>query len=183
VGNFSAAYNATSGRWELTRAYPAGTYVFTVWAWDAGPNYANATGAFEVGAGAPPHAEAGPDQRIERGQNTTLDGTESTDDVGITRWKWTVTGVGGTWNFTTPVVVFTPAAAGTYNVTLEVWDAAGRTGTDTAVLTVLEPAPPGWDVADWWWLILLVVLGIAVALVIVAARRRKREKPPSTTPP
>ncbi len=182
IGNFSATLNRTSGRWERSRAYPEGSFTFTAWGRDTGGNLASRSGSFEVRGGGPV-ADAGPDARIDLGHGVNLDGTNSTDDIAIVRWQWTVTGPGGTWTFNTSVVPFTPAAAGTYIATLRVWDAAGRTATDSANVTVVGPevtVPASWT----WPLILAVVLLVAIAAtaVAVAWRRRKREGPPPTPP-
>ncbi|OGS49660.1 MAG: hypothetical protein A3K65_06850 [Euryarchaeota archaeon RBG_16_68_12] len=95
------------------------------------------------------------------------------------RWEWTVTGPGGTWTFNTSVAAFTPPSAGTYNATLRVWDVAGGTSDDSALITVVGPAGPV-GVADWTWLLIgvaVVVLSAAV-LVVLVRRRRKGEAPP-----
>jgi len=180
VGNFSASFHEPSGRWEWTRAYDTGAFDFIAWARDVGGNFGSASGSFAV-ASVSPEASAGPDQRIERGRAATLNGSGSTDDIGITRWEWTVTGPGGTVVFTTPVVEFTPPALGRYTATLRVWDAGGRMDEDVASLTVETPAPSDTAVADWAWIAAAILVGV-LAVVVIARRKKKAEDPPPEGP-
>ncbi len=183
IANVSAAWNPASGEWEASRAYPEGLHTFTAWGRDTGGNLASASGGFEVRGGGPT-ADAGPDLRVERGRAATLDGSNSTDDVAVVRWEWTVSGPGGTWTYDTSVASFMAPEAGVYVATLRVWDAAGRTASDTTVVTVTQPAaegPPSWTVPA---LFLVVVLTILLVLLAAAARRsRKRREPPPSPPP
>ncbi|HKZ47414.1 MAG TPA: M20/M25/M40 family metallo-hydrolase, partial [Thermoplasmata archaeon] len=179
VGNLTAVYNATSGLWELRRVYAEGQYSFVIWVRDLAGNLVYAPPAtFVVAAGGPPTADAGPDLSGDTTASLALDGGNSTDDVGIVRWEWTVSGPGGTWTYTTTIVDFLPPSAGVYVATLRVWDAADRTDTDSAQLTIVEPPTGGGPgPTDWWWLILvLLVVGIVGLIVILAAAKRRKPK-------
>jgi len=90
-----------------------------------------------------PVANAGPDQSVVVNQTVTLDGSGSTDNIGVTSYQWDF-GDGTTGNGTT--VSHAYSAAGNYTVTLQVSDAAGLTATDTAQITVTEVpvAPTAW---------------------------------------
>ncbi|MCW4039957.1 MAG: PKD domain-containing protein [Candidatus Bathyarchaeota archaeon] len=91
-----------------------------------------------------PIAEAGLDQIVNEDTLVTLDGSASTDNVGITEYAWTLldgsvqtlTGVVPTYTFTMP---------GVYSVTLNVTDAAGNWATDTTTVTVKDITPPTAD--------------------------------------
>lgn len=89
----------------------------------------------------PPVADAGPDQTVNEDTLVTLDGSRSTDDIGIDSYLWTftdvttktLTGISPTYTFTTP---------GTYIITLKVTDVAGKWDTDELVITVLDVTAP-----------------------------------------
>ncbi|MFQ6126908.1 MAG: PKD domain-containing protein [Candidatus Heimdallarchaeota archaeon] len=89
----------------------------------------------------PPVADAGSDQTVAEDTLVTLDGSGSSDNVGITNYTWTfmdvtsktLTGVNPTYTFSTP---------GTYTVALKVTDAAGNHATDTVTIKVLDVTKP-----------------------------------------
>jgi subtilisin family serine protease/putative cell wall-binding protein len=101
----------------------------------------NAAAATALAANQPPVAVASGAPVIGTVPFTvSLDGTESSDDRGITTWDWTggpqpVSGETTTLEFTTP---------GIYAVTLTVTDTDGATDTDTITITAAEPpnVPP-----------------------------------------
>jgi PKD repeat protein len=142
IGNYTMAYNATSGDWEVTRTFlDVGTLSFTVWATDPFGNVGSAAGTVVIVDQTPPTAVAGPDETVMAGTQVAFDGTGSTDNDRITTYTWTfndggaqtLTGVSPTYTFDTP---------GTYVVTLTVADPAGNTDTDTVTITV-TPAVGG----------------------------------------
>ena len=69
----------------------------------------------------------------------TVDGSASTDDVGVAGHVWDF-GDGATATGATALHTYT--AAGTYTVRLTVTDAAGLSGTTTRSVTVTAPTPP-----------------------------------------
>jgi len=81
----------------------------------------------------PPVANAGSDITVQYPyRSLILDGRRSTDDKGITQYRWqhgSQTYFGQTYQ-----PDLTP---GTYEFTLTVYDAAGQTGQDTVRVTVL----------------------------------------------
>lgn len=88
------------------------------------------------GMNAPPVANAGPDVRARIGSWATLDGSGSTDDVGIRAYTWDLpTGTRG--GATVDVYLSTP---GTFTATLTVTDAYGVNGTAATRVTAL-PIP------------------------------------------
>ncbi len=109
------------------------------------------TGHSEISIGnRPPTAHAGPDQIVNAGEVVQLDASKSEDpDSPISSYLWDfgdgTNGVGMVANH-----VYT--TSGTYKVTLTVKDVYGATGTDTAIVTILEPTsdivfnlPAGWN--------------------------------------
>lgn len=90
----------------------------------------------------PPVADAGEDQEVAQGTVVTLDGSNSTDNVGIIEYTWSFTyegaprslnGMIATWKFDIP---------GVYLVVLSVADAAGLTDTDEMTVTVMDIDAP-----------------------------------------
>ena len=88
---------------------------------------------------APPAADAGPDATVHSTGAARLDGSASTDDVGVASWAWTLEDAGAAHTLGGAVAYFPFAEAGAHTVTLNVTDAAGNWDTDTVVLTVLTP--------------------------------------------
>lgn len=115
-----------------------------------------------------PVADAGDDQTVMEGTYVVLNGSGSTDDVGIVNYTWTfeygelprvLTGqVNDSFRFAIP---------GTYNVTLNVTDEEGQYDTDVVVITVT--AKPVDILGTYWWLFLIAgaVAAIAVFLYLL----------------
>ncbi len=105
--------------------------------WDQyyGHGLVNATAALEYitqppAPNIPPVADAGGPYSKEVGQPITFDGSGSYDSDGyVVSYEWDF-GDGSTGSGVAPVHTY--STAGTYNVTLTVWDNKGATGTDTA---------------------------------------------------
>ena len=89
----------------------------------------------------PPTADAGLDDTVNLGSSVTLDGSASSDDVGVVSWTWTFTD-GSPQTLTGETVPYTFTTLGAHTVTLEVADAVGLTATDTVVITVVDGTPP-----------------------------------------
>jgi len=185
VGNYSAVYNATSGAWEFDRAYAPGEFTVRAWVADAAGNLAAMVTYFTVGSGGAPNAVAGPDQDVLQGTSVIFDGSQSTDDVGIVRWEWVLSGPAGNLTFTNPTFDYRPTIPGVYTATLTVWDAMGRSGTDEARLTATPVSSGDNKPVDLWpWLLLLLLIALIIAAIVVyLVVRRKKEKeeepPPS----
>ena len=90
----------------------------------------------------PPIAMAGSDMTVPQGTNVSLDGSASTDDIGIVRYEWDL--VQGEWqqNATGAWFNITLDDAGTVMATLRVWDLWGNVGRDTIIITVTDIYPP-----------------------------------------
>ena len=89
----------------------------------------------------PPIASAGPDQTVFVGTTVHLNGEGSSDNIGIVGYTWSF-GYNGT-NITLigAHVAFEFDSAGTYEITLNVTDAAGNWATDTVWIHVNEIIP------------------------------------------
>ena len=92
----------------------------------------------------PPTADAGPDRWVDEGDRITLDGSGSTDNLGIVNYTWTFQDGTGTGTITLygsgPFHTFT--LPGVYMVTLNVTDDAGNWHIDTVNVTVNDTRPP-----------------------------------------
>ena len=88
-----------------------------------------------------PVAEAGPDQEVDEGTLVSLDGTGSSDNVGIANYTWTITDANAVVLYGAHVS-YTFVRPGIYLLTLNVTDAAGNWATDTLKVTVRDITPP-----------------------------------------
>jgi len=84
-----------------------------------------------------PGVEAGPDQIVGLGDTVTLDGSLSTDNVGIVNWQWSLVYGGSPVAFGGEMALFTFEMTGMYQVSLVVTDAAGNSAEDTFWVSVL----------------------------------------------
>jgi hypothetical protein len=88
-----------------------------------------------------PDADAGPDETLNIGwyDLVTLDGTGSSDDGEIVRYRWSIGGTALLYDGPDP----TPQVYlddGTYTLQLDVWDDDGLRNADLAVYTITKPA-------------------------------------------
>ncbi|HEV8594682.1 MAG TPA: PKD domain-containing protein, partial [Thermoplasmata archaeon] len=113
-----------------------GLFTWTVYAVDPSGNAARATGTIQVVDSQPPLADAGPDRTVLEGTIVALDGSGSTDNYGIASHTWTFSANGAPQVLQGARVAFAFHLAGAYTVRLIVTDLSGKTGEDTATITV-----------------------------------------------
>jgi PKD repeat protein len=95
-----------------------------------------------------PVADAGEDQPdVSYGDEVTLDGSGSSDNVAVVLWNWTFDDDGSVTIFG-ETATHTFSAPGEYNITLTVADAAGNEDTDWVVVTVIDDEPPVADAGE-----------------------------------
>ncbi len=82
----------------------------------------------------PPIADAGNDQTVNVGENFALDASDSSDNVGIVNYTWTVEGE----EYYGEQLTYSFSSAGNYTITVQVSDAAGNTDSDVITITVEE---------------------------------------------
>lgn len=131
---------------SITGMTTAGTYTFRLRVQDGSGLFSTDDMNIIVGTGNnPPIANAGPNVTIVLPTNfTQLNGTASTDDVGITSYMWTK--VGGPITYSIPSPNFAIANAeslqeGIYIFRLTVCDVGGLCNSDDVQVTVLSTAP------------------------------------------
>ncbi|WP_137286964.1 PKD domain-containing protein [Halorussus salinisoli] len=131
---------------RITRAYDeAGSYEVGLTVVDRGGANATATRTVSVGEDRPPEPAirvASPEIPTE-GQRVVFDAGNSTDDTGISAYRWSF-GENGTATATGERVAYAFDGNGTFPVTLEVVDEGGNNATTTTEVEVLptdETAP------------------------------------------
>lgn len=120
--------------------------------------------------GAPPVADAGPDQTVASGTHVTFNGSSSSDDVGIANYTWTFVygnmtwilygAVDGTFKFVIP---------GTYEVVLNVTDDEGFFDNDTMIVTV-TPVKVNLFLEYWWAFVIVGAVTTALVLLVLIAK-------------
>jgi hypothetical protein len=118
---------------------PSGDYMFRLEASDYGWSSNVETICVSVDNDRPV-AVAGPDQTVEVGDVVTLDGSASTDNIGIIEFRWTIVD-GDIVQLSGPIEEYVFETPGTYLVDLTVWDWSNLTDSDTVFITVIDPSP------------------------------------------
>lgn len=90
----------------------------------------------------PPDARAGGDLTVRPGETVRLDASGSRDNIGIVAYDWNFTYLGEEVRHTGVVLEYTFEEAGTYEVTLQVFDDDGNMGEDTVQVRVLDVHAP-----------------------------------------
>ncbi len=120
----------------------AGLFSVTLNVTDAAGNWDTDNVSVLVGDGIPPEADAGDDRTVDQGTEVTLDGSGSSDNVGIVTFTWTFEERGQSMTLSGPTPAYTFEHAGVFEITLEVADEAGNVGTDTMRVTVADSESP-----------------------------------------
>ena len=124
----------------------------------------------------PPVAEAGGPYQATLGVPITLDGSRSTDGIGIVNWTWTVEVDGLTITVYGPTPTYSFAVEGDFNATLVVRDGAGNVAIDTAQVQVRPPSGNGGTSSPvWLWGVLIAVVVVLAIVLFILFRRRKRK--------
>jgi len=115
-----------------------------------------------------PNVEMTIDNNVKGGDRITLDGSASDDNVGITKWLWTIEKDGTEVSLDGEIVKHTFDEAGDYFVTLTVEDGEGNTRSESSTITVtVDDENP-----SWWWLLILIMMALVGVILVVSMRRR-----------
>ena len=130
------------GGFEVTFDLAEGENVIAVFATDRATNIGSSVDLTVRLDTLAPEVDAGEDASYIEDDEATLDGSDSSDNVGILSHQWTFTWAGSGKSLDGDVVKYTFDSPGTVTVTLMVTDLAGNTATDEVVLTILTRNGP-----------------------------------------
>ena len=111
----------------------------------------------------------------ETGTNVTFDGSASHDSSGITGHAWTFIYNGSSVSLQGAVQHFEFWTAGTYAVTLTVWDAAGKQASSNITVTVYDSQPQSETAMrePFGWALVLVSAVLFLGAAFILHRRKK----------
>ncbi|HUU06990.1 MAG TPA: PKD domain-containing protein, partial [Thermoplasmata archaeon] len=89
-----------------------------------------------------PVADAGLNATITIGASVTFDGSDSTDNVGVSHYSWVFVYNGSTVELYGENPTFTFWTEGIYDVTLVVTDGSGNSDSDAVTVAVMDGAIP-----------------------------------------
>jgi hypothetical protein len=115
-----------------------GVFIVTLNVTDAAGNRGTDTMKITVIDITPPVADAGQDQKVPVGSTIILNGSQSTDNIGIGKYTWNFTYDGKTKSLEGNAVSFTFSNGGAYEIVLSVFDLAGNSGNDKVLITVVD---------------------------------------------
>ena len=140
--SWSFFYNDTSYTLYQARTnftfHIAGSYNVTLYAYDAEGNFGRANITVTVRDITPPIAIITVDREVHQGVETVLDGTLSTDNVGIVNFTWSFMYNNSRVLLYDPTPRFTFDIIGILNITLTVKDAMDNVGSNYRIITVVE---------------------------------------------
>ena len=125
-----------------------GEYYVTLVVTDVAGNTGNDTLIVTVVDDEGPVAVAGDDITIDQGQRLDLDGSGSSDNVGVVEWSWSLDDGGTVVTLSGPNPNYVFNDAGGFIVELMVTDASGNSATDTIIVTVRDTTPPVADAGN-----------------------------------
>ena len=147
-----------------------GIYTITLTVADAAQNTDSESYVLKVRDTVMPVPMTFKDREAKKGAEVELDGTASTDNVGIVNWTWRIRleGESSFHEVYGPLTSYAFDRPGTHTVTLVVTDADGN---------VAEAEPFTVEVPNvMLWLTVIIIIAAIVALAVVAAARRRRRR-------
>ena len=153
VGIDNYTWNFTYGGicQQLFGSYPsftfhfAGNFTIRLRVTDGAGNWVEDIIMVNVNDITPPLVEAGALQIVDQYTEVILNGSESSDNVGIVNFTWTFSDVGSVQTLYGAVVNYLFDNAGEFNITLKAVDAAGNFLTDNVMVQVNDTTLPTAD--------------------------------------
>jgi len=150
----------------------AGTYEVTLEVQDEAGNSASDSVMVTVNDITPPQAVANLNLTAVMNEEVMLDGSASTDNVGVVNWTWTLDTPDGRLIGTGETLNWTPQTAGEYQVHLTVTDGAGNVNSNQGTIVVEDTSHR--ETEPSWVLVIPIVLIAMIILVVVVVVIRKR---------
>lgn len=184
--DFGDGATATGSSGTHVYATP-GDYTATLTVWDDSGNTATDTRTITVQDTQAPVPHGGGDRTVDEGQSLFFDASASTDNVGVTSYRWDF---GDNSSATAAAASHVYARPGTYTASLTVMDAAGNSAASTFSVTVRAVSPKASDLLGMIQILELIVAILAAALAFVGwllfGMRNREQRPPapmSSRPP
>ena len=124
----------------------AGVHVVTLRVYDPSFNWGEASFNVTVIDVTPPIAVAGIDAAVDQLAPLPLDGSGSTDNVGVVSWVWTILDADGPHYLMARKTSYAFPLPGRFQVSLTVSDAAGNSDVAYKNVTVVDITPPVVDI-------------------------------------
>ncbi len=132
----------------------------------------------------PPVVRPGENQTVFEGEMFKLNGSTSSDNVGIINWTWSFIYEGEEKLLYGPVVEFTFDIVGNYTVDLTVKDEEGNSATGNMTVFVLKdteddgPEDEGWTTGEIYGITALSLIIVAVIFLVLLFKKAKKEEEP-----
>src|SRR5438093_1079463 len=171
---------ATASGASGTHVYATpGGYTATLTVWDDSGNTATDTRSVTVRDIQAPVPHGTGDRTVDEGQSLYFDASASTDNVGVTSYRWDF---GDSSSASTAAASHVYARPGAYTASLTVMDAAGNSATSTFSVTVRAVAPKASDLLGMIQILEAIIALLAAALAFVGwlllGMRKREQRPP-----
>ena len=171
---------ATASGASGTHVYATpGGYTATLTVWDDSGNTATDTRSVTVRDIQAPVPHGTGDRTVDEGQSLYFDASASTDDVGVTSYRWDF---GDSSSASTAAASHVYARPGAYTASLTVMDAAGNSATSTFSVTVRAVSPKASDLLGMIQILEAIIALLAAALAFVGwlllGMRKREQRPP-----
>ena len=150
----------------------AGLYPVTLSILDRAGNVATTSFTIIVTDIDPPVAVIKGSLSLDEGKKADLDGTDSSDNVAITKWIWSFNYEGEEKMVEGQSLEFRFDEPGRYQITLEVQDAAGLSSSDTVDLLVNEL--DAYPMSNFYLLIIVAIVVIMGVVLFMWTKRRQQ---------
>jgi len=179
--DFGDGATATGASGTHVYATPGG-YTATLTVWDDSGNTATDTRSITVRDVQAPVPRGSGDRTVDEGQSLFFDASASTDNVGVTSYRWDF---GDNSSASTAAASHVYARPGAYTATLTVMDAAGNSATSTFSVTVRAVSPKASNLLGMIQILEAIIALLAAALAFVGwllfGMRNREQRPPAPT--